>query len=70
MKAYIEYRIISVIVQQARRRGKPSEVCVGGRRARMAQVTNTRDQTCCTVTTTLERTSPSPACRISSRAAV
>merc|ERR1719150_1825634 len=37
---------------------------------RISQVTYTLDQTCCTVTCTLDLTRPSPACRISRRAPV
>ena len=36
----------------------------------MAQVTNTREKTCCRVTWTLDLTSPLAACRISSTAPV
>ena len=48
--------IISVMVQAKRRRGKPREAWEGGQRARMAQVTYTLLNTCCTVTITGDRT--------------
>ena len=107
LMAYMEYLIISVMVQANSSRGKPRESCEGGSMYRISQVTYTLeivgyyeksvdhsqqlnvlvliirnilnqmnqcwthlDQTCCTVTCTLDLTRPSPACNISSRAPV
>merc|ERR1719383_355545 len=70
LMAYMEYLIISVMVQANKSSGKPRDVCEGGERYSMAQVTYTRENTCCTVTWTLDRTRPRAECRISSTAKV
>jgi len=61
LMAYMEYLMISVIVQAKSSKGNPNESWEGGQRASMAQVTYTRLNTCWNVTITGDRTRPKAA---------